>query len=172
MRLLIAEDDPDLARQLIKALADAGYTIDHAGNGEEAHHLGVPSVECEEEGRVGVDLPVEPCPDTRIGVGAFREQLCRYLHAPIFRREVEGRPAFARGARYTKSRAPHPRRGPHARFAPYPGEGKTPLHFAAASGHDEVVGLLLARKVADVNERTRGAPRLFTRPRERAGPRR
>ncbi len=40
MRLLIAEDDPDLARQLTKALADAGYTIDHAGDGEEAHHLG------------------------------------------------------------------------------------------------------------------------------------
>jgi two-component system, OmpR family, response regulator len=40
MRLLIAEDDPDLARQLTKALADAGYTVDHAGDGEEAHHLG------------------------------------------------------------------------------------------------------------------------------------
>ena len=40
MRLLIAEDDPDLARQLIKALAEAGYTVDHAGDGEEAHHLG------------------------------------------------------------------------------------------------------------------------------------
>ncbi len=40
MRLLIAEDDPDLARQLTKALADAGYTIDHAADGEEAHHLG------------------------------------------------------------------------------------------------------------------------------------
>ncbi len=40
MRLLIAEDDPDLARQLTKALADAGFTIDHAGDGEEAHHLG------------------------------------------------------------------------------------------------------------------------------------
>ncbi|MCZ6861138.1 MAG: response regulator transcription factor [Alphaproteobacteria bacterium] len=40
MRLLIAEDDPDLARQLTKALADAGYTIDHASDGEEAHHLG------------------------------------------------------------------------------------------------------------------------------------
>jgi len=40
MRLLIAEDDPDLARQLTKALADAGYTVDHAADGEEAHHLG------------------------------------------------------------------------------------------------------------------------------------
>jgi len=40
MRLLIVEDDPDLARQLTKALTDAGYTIDHAADGEEAHHLG------------------------------------------------------------------------------------------------------------------------------------
>ena len=40
MRLLIAEDDPDLARQLTKALADAGFTVDHAADGEEAHHLG------------------------------------------------------------------------------------------------------------------------------------
>ncbi|MHA1537330.1 MAG: response regulator transcription factor [Alphaproteobacteria bacterium] len=40
MRLLIAEDDPDLARQLTKALGEAGFTVDHAGDGEEAHHLG------------------------------------------------------------------------------------------------------------------------------------
>jgi len=40
MRVLIAEDDPDLSRQLKKALAEAGYTIDHAPDGEEAHFLG------------------------------------------------------------------------------------------------------------------------------------
>ena len=40
MRVLIAEDDPDLARQLSKALSEAGYTVDHAPDGEEAHFLG------------------------------------------------------------------------------------------------------------------------------------
>lgn len=40
MRVLIAEDDPDLARQLTKGLTEAGYTVDHAPDGEEAHFLG------------------------------------------------------------------------------------------------------------------------------------
>lgn len=40
MRVLIAEDDPDLSRQLTKALSEAGYTVDHAPDGEEAHFLG------------------------------------------------------------------------------------------------------------------------------------
>jgi two-component system OmpR family response regulator len=40
MRILIAEDDPDLARQLKAALADAGYATDHAPDGEEAAFLG------------------------------------------------------------------------------------------------------------------------------------
>ncbi len=40
MRVLIVEDDPDLARQLSDALADAGYAIDMATDGEEGHFLG------------------------------------------------------------------------------------------------------------------------------------
>ena len=40
MRILLAEDDPDLARQLKAALADAGYAVDHAPDGEEAQFLG------------------------------------------------------------------------------------------------------------------------------------
>ena len=40
MRVLIAEDDPDLARQLRTALTDAGYAVDHAPDGEEAQFLG------------------------------------------------------------------------------------------------------------------------------------
>lgn len=40
MRVLIVEDDPDLARQLQTALTDAGYTWDYAGDGEEGHFLG------------------------------------------------------------------------------------------------------------------------------------
>ncbi|MEX2648581.1 MAG: response regulator transcription factor [Alphaproteobacteria bacterium] len=40
MRILVVEDDPDLARQLTKALAGAGYVVDVAANGEEGHFLG------------------------------------------------------------------------------------------------------------------------------------
>ena len=40
MRLLLAEDDPDLARSLRLSLADAGYAVDLAGDGEEAAFLG------------------------------------------------------------------------------------------------------------------------------------
>src|SRR5579862_1130687 len=40
MRILLAEDDPDLSRQLKQALADADYVVDHAPDGEEAHFLG------------------------------------------------------------------------------------------------------------------------------------
>ena len=40
MRILLAEDDPDLSRQLKGALADAGYAVDHASDGEEAQFLG------------------------------------------------------------------------------------------------------------------------------------
>ena len=40
MRILLVEDDPDLSRQLKQALGDAGYAVDHAADGEEAHYLG------------------------------------------------------------------------------------------------------------------------------------
>ena len=40
MRILLVEDDPDLSRQLKLALADAGYAVDHAADGEEAQFLG------------------------------------------------------------------------------------------------------------------------------------
>lgn len=40
MRLLVVEDDPDLNRQLVAALGDAGYAVDTAVDGEEAHFLG------------------------------------------------------------------------------------------------------------------------------------
>ena len=40
MRLLLVEDDPDLNRQLAKALGEAGYAIDTAADGEEGHFLG------------------------------------------------------------------------------------------------------------------------------------
>lgn len=40
MRLLVVEDDPDLNRQLVGALEEAGYVVDSAGDGEEGHFLG------------------------------------------------------------------------------------------------------------------------------------
>ena len=42
MRLLVVEDDPDLNRQLVSALTEAGYAVDKATDGEEGHFLGDP----------------------------------------------------------------------------------------------------------------------------------
>jgi two-component system OmpR family response regulator len=40
LRILVVEDDPDLRRQLDKALTEAGYAVDLAGNGEDGQFLG------------------------------------------------------------------------------------------------------------------------------------
>ena len=40
MRILLIEDEPDLARQLSGALGEAGYTVDVSHDGEEGHYLG------------------------------------------------------------------------------------------------------------------------------------
>jgi len=40
MRMLVVEDDPDLNRQLVSALEEAGYVVDSASNGEDGHFLG------------------------------------------------------------------------------------------------------------------------------------
>jgi two-component system, OmpR family, response regulator len=40
MRILVVEDDPNLNRQLVQALGDAGYVVDKAEDGEEGHYLG------------------------------------------------------------------------------------------------------------------------------------
>ena len=40
MRVLIVEDDLELARQLKETLIEAGYAVDHAPDGEEGHFLG------------------------------------------------------------------------------------------------------------------------------------
>jgi two-component system OmpR family response regulator len=40
MRVLVAEDDEDLAGQMVASLKDAGYAVDHADNGEDAHFMG------------------------------------------------------------------------------------------------------------------------------------
>ena len=40
MRILLVEDDPQLRAQLRTALQDAGYTVDEAGNGQDAQFLG------------------------------------------------------------------------------------------------------------------------------------
>jgi two-component system OmpR family response regulator len=40
MRVLVVEDEPNLLRQLRTALEGAGYAVDTASDGEEAHYLG------------------------------------------------------------------------------------------------------------------------------------
>jgi len=40
MRVLVVEDEPNLLRQLRSALEGAGYAVDTASDGEEAHYLG------------------------------------------------------------------------------------------------------------------------------------
>lgn len=40
MRILVVEDDRDLNQQLTRALQEAGYVVDTAFDGEEAHFLG------------------------------------------------------------------------------------------------------------------------------------
>jgi two-component system OmpR family response regulator len=40
MRVLVVEDDADLARQLHASLSDGGYAVDLAADGEEGHYLG------------------------------------------------------------------------------------------------------------------------------------
>ena len=40
MRLLLAEDEPAIAEHLRRSLTVAGYVVDHAADGEEAHFLG------------------------------------------------------------------------------------------------------------------------------------
>jgi two-component system OmpR family response regulator len=39
MRVLVVEDEPRIAKQLAGALSDAGYAVDHAGEGERADFL-------------------------------------------------------------------------------------------------------------------------------------
>ncbi len=40
MRALVVEDDPDLNRQLVAALTEAGFAVDKAMDGEEAYFMG------------------------------------------------------------------------------------------------------------------------------------
>jgi two-component system OmpR family response regulator len=40
MRILLVEDEPTLSDQISAALIESGFVIDHAGNGQDALHLG------------------------------------------------------------------------------------------------------------------------------------
>src|SRR5262249_39548657 len=40
MRILIVEDEASLAKQLTSSIAEAGYAVDHAADGERADFLG------------------------------------------------------------------------------------------------------------------------------------
>ncbi len=44
MRLLVVEDDIDLARQLGEGLGQAGYVVDVANDGEEGHFWAIRSL--------------------------------------------------------------------------------------------------------------------------------
>jgi two-component system OmpR family response regulator len=69
MRLLVVEDDPDLRRQLVQALSDAGYAVDQTGDGEEALFLG----ETEPYDAVVLDLGL-PVMDGLTVLEKWREQ--------------------------------------------------------------------------------------------------
>ncbi len=40
MKILLVEDDAPLAAEIMKVLRAENFALDHAGNGEDAHHLG------------------------------------------------------------------------------------------------------------------------------------
>jgi two-component system OmpR family response regulator len=75
MRLLLAEDDPDLAHSLRLSLADAGYAVDLARDGEEAAFLG----ETEPYDLVVLDLGL-PVLD---GVSVLRRWRAAGVTAPV-----------------------------------------------------------------------------------------
>ncbi|AWM76902.1 response regulator transcription factor [Phenylobacterium parvum] len=75
MRLLLAEDDPDLAHSLRLSLADAGYAVDLARDGEEAAFLG----ETEPYDVVVLDLGL-PVLD---GVSVLRRWRASGMTAPV-----------------------------------------------------------------------------------------
>ena len=75
MRLLLAEDDPDLAHSLRLSLADAGYAVDLARDGEEAAFLG----ETEPYDLVVLDLGL-PVLD---GVSVLRRWRASGVTAPV-----------------------------------------------------------------------------------------
>lgn len=56
MRLLLVEDEPQLAEQLANGLKDGGYAVDVADNGEDALHMG--SVESYDAVVLDLGLPV------------------------------------------------------------------------------------------------------------------
>jgi len=56
MRLLLVEDEPQLAEQLSNGLKDGGYAVDVADNGEDALHLG--SVENYDAVVLDLGLPI------------------------------------------------------------------------------------------------------------------
>jgi hypothetical protein len=72
MRILIVEDEPDLAEQLAATMRDAGYAVDTAHNGEDGQFLG----ETEPYDAVILDLGL-PIID-----GVSEETIGQYLYAP------------------------------------------------------------------------------------------
>ncbi|MEO0411381.1 MAG: response regulator transcription factor [Pseudomonadota bacterium] len=73
MRLLLVEDEPQLAQQLLNGLKDGGYAVDHADNGEDALHLGG----TESYDAVVLDLGL-PVLDGVTVLEKWREQGCEF----------------------------------------------------------------------------------------------
>lgn len=69
MRILLVEDEAALAAQIIPALTTDGFTVDHAGNGEDGQHLG----ETETYDAIVLDLGL-PIVDGVSVLRAWREQ--------------------------------------------------------------------------------------------------
>ena len=80
MRLLVVEDDPDLNRQLVTALTDAGYAVDSASDGEEGHYLG--DTEPYDAVILDLGLPVMDGVVDPGGVAARRTARCRCSFSP------------------------------------------------------------------------------------------
>jgi two-component system, OmpR family, response regulator len=75
MRILVVEDEPHLAAQLRQALTDAGYAVDHAGNGREGWQMG--GVQAYDAVVLDLGLPELD------GLSVLRRWRAEGVHAPV-----------------------------------------------------------------------------------------
>jgi two-component system, OmpR family, response regulator len=75
MRILVVEDEPHLATQLRQTLADAGYAVDHAGNGREGWQMG--GVQAYDAVVLDLGLPELD------GLSVLRRWRAEGVHAPV-----------------------------------------------------------------------------------------
>lgn len=75
MRILVVEDEAHLAAQLRQTLADAGYAVDHAGNGREGWQMG--GVQAYDAVVLDLGLPELD------GLSVLRRWRAEGVHAPV-----------------------------------------------------------------------------------------